>query len=71
MISTLIFDLDGLLADTEKGILAAAAAGMPSIAIPNSQTLHNDFSKKTMVLRSLEELTLETIEKCDQLHPSG
>ncbi len=50
--------------DAQKGILAADSAGMSSIAVPTAQTLNNDFSKATVVLRSLEELTLETIENC-------
>ena len=50
--------------DAQKGIIAAHSAGMHSIAVPNSQTRDNDFSKATFVLGSLEELTLDTIEKC-------
>ena len=59
-----------VIEDAEKGILAAAVAAMLSIAVPNLHTRHNDFSKATMVLRSLEELTLEAIDMCDQLHPT-
>ena len=47
--------------DAEKGILAAAAAGMPSIAVPNIHTQDNDFSRATLILQSLEALTLETL----------
>ena len=50
--------------DAQKGILAADAAGMSSIAVPTAQTRNNDFSRATVVLHSLEELTLETIERC-------
>ncbi len=50
-----------VIEDAEKGILAAAAAGMPSIAVPNVHTQGNDFSKASMVLKSLDELSLETI----------
>jgi HAD superfamily hydrolase (TIGR01509 family) len=50
--------------DAQKGITAAHSAGMYSIAVPNDQTRNNDFSKASMVLRSLEELTLDTIEQC-------
>ena len=50
--------------DAQKGILAADSAGMSSIAVPTAQTRNNDFSKATVMLRSLEELTLETIAKC-------
>jgi HAD superfamily hydrolase (TIGR01509 family) len=47
--------------DSEKGVLAAAAARMACIAVPNTQTRHNDFSKATLLLSSLDELTLDTI----------
>ena len=50
-----------VIEDAEKGILAAAAAGMLSIAVPNVHTADNDFSKATLVLESLKELTLETL----------
>lgn len=53
-----------VLEDAQKGILAADSAGMSSIAVPTVQTRNNDFSKATVVLHSLEELTLETIERC-------
>jgi len=55
-----------VLEDAEKGILAAHAAGMRSIAIPNEHTKHNDFSKATLVLPSLEHLTLDVIEGVDK-----
>jgi len=62
-----------VLEDAEKGILAANAAGMRSIAIPNVHTRGNDFSRATIVLSSLEQLTLEVIEKLErsQLRRSG
>ena len=50
-----------VIEDAEKGILAAAAAGMPSIAIPNPHTRDNDFSKATLLLPSLHALTLEVL----------
>ncbi len=43
--------------DAEKGILAAHAAGMKSIAVPNKFTRNNDFSKATLVLDSLEDVS--------------
>jgi HAD superfamily hydrolase (TIGR01509 family) len=46
-----------VLEDAEKGILAAHAAGMKSIAIPTPQTLDNDFSLATKKLASLFEVT--------------
>jgi len=48
--------------DSEKGIIAAQAAGMKSIAIPNIHTFDHDFSKATVVVPSLEEVTRELIE---------
>ncbi|MBN1517045.1 HAD family phosphatase [Candidatus Sumerlaeota bacterium] len=51
-----------VLEDAEKGILAAHNAGMRSIAIPNRHTQHNDFSKATLTLASLTELTPDLIE---------
>lgn len=47
--------------DSEKGIAAAHAAGMASIAVPNVHTLDHDFSKATMVVQSLEEITEELL----------
>ncbi len=52
-----------VLEDAEKGILAAEAAGMKSIAVPNIYTVHNNFSKATIVLQSLEDVTLELIDE--------
>lgn len=52
-----------VLEDAEKGILAADAAGMKSIAVPNIHTMSNDFSKATLVLNSLEEVSYELIDK--------
>lgn len=51
-----------VLEDAEKGILAAHAAGMKSIAVPTPHTQNNDFSKATRVVRSLEEVTLELLD---------
>jgi HAD superfamily hydrolase (TIGR01509 family) len=48
--------------DAEKGILAAHAAGMKSIAVPTPDTRHNDFSKATLVVPSLEAISLEIID---------
>jgi HAD superfamily hydrolase (TIGR01509 family) len=48
--------------DSEKGIIAAHAAGMKSIAIPNEETLDHDFTKATLVLNSLSSLTRELID---------
>ena len=48
--------------DAEKGVLAAHAAGMACIAVPNSHTMNNDFSKATRVVASLEEVDLALID---------
>jgi HAD superfamily hydrolase (TIGR01509 family) len=52
-----------VIEDAEKGILAADEAGMKSIAVPNKYTMDNDFSKATLVLDSLEEISYELIDK--------
>jgi HAD superfamily hydrolase (TIGR01509 family) len=51
-----------VLEDAEKGVLAARAAGMKVIAVPQPLTQDNDFSKATRVLRSLEDVTLELLD---------
>lgn len=50
-----------VLEDAEKGIVAAHAAGMKSLAIPNEFTRDNDFTDATRVLGALEEVTLDLI----------
>lgn len=52
-----------VLEDAEKGIIAAHRAGMQSIAIPNEYTTKHDFSLARCVLTSLDELTVEMIER--------
>lgn len=52
-----------VMEDAEKGILAADSAGMKSIAVPNIHTMSNDFSKATLVVKSLEEVSYELIDK--------
>lgn len=51
-----------VLEDAEKGVLAAHAAGMRSIAVPTPDTRSNDFSRATLIVSSLEEVTLELLE---------
>jgi HAD superfamily hydrolase (TIGR01509 family) len=51
-----------VIEDAEKGILAADAAGMKSIAVPNKYTIDNDFSKATLLVNSLEEVSCELID---------
>ena len=52
-----------VIEDAEKGILAADAAGMKSIAVPNEHTRSNDFSKATLVLNSLDQINCELIDQ--------
>ncbi len=51
-----------VIEDAEKGILAANAAGMKSIAVPNIHTMNNDFSKADMIVSSLGEINCELID---------
>jgi len=51
-----------VLEDAEKGIVAAHAAGMKSIAVPTPDTRDNDFSKATLIVPSLTAVTLELID---------
>jgi HAD superfamily hydrolase (TIGR01509 family) len=39
--------------DTEHGVAAAAAAGVPCLAVPNEMSKHHDFSKATAVFHTL------------------
>ena len=48
--------------DAQKGVEAAHAAGMKSIAVPNRFTLNDDFSKATAMVRSLDEITPEFLD---------
>ena len=50
-----------VIEDAEKGIIAAHAAGMKSIAIPTDCTHNNDFSKATLILGSLHDVTLDLL----------
>ena len=50
-----------VIEDTYKGVMAAANAGMACIAVPNEYTRHNDFSRASLVLPSLAELTPEVV----------
>jgi HAD superfamily hydrolase (TIGR01509 family) len=52
-----------VIEDAEKGILAANAAGMKSVAVPNEHTKSNDFSKATLVLDSLDQINCELIDQ--------
>jgi len=50
-----------VIEDTYKGVTAAVAAGIRCIAVPNEYTLNNDFSRASLVLSSLGELTPEVL----------
>ncbi|UCF13964.1 MAG: HAD family phosphatase [Phycisphaerales bacterium] len=52
-----------VIEDAEKGVLAAYAAGMKCIAVPNVHTADNDFSKATLVVYLLEQITCELIDR--------
>jgi HAD superfamily hydrolase (TIGR01509 family) len=52
-----------VLEDAEKGVLAATAAGMASVAVPTPYTQAHDFSSASLVVRSLEDVTLETLQR--------
>ena len=58
-----------VLEDAEKGILAAKAAGMHCIAVPNRFTHENDFSSASLVVASLDDITLDTIDRLAMKEP--
>lgn len=49
--------------DATKGVRAAAAAGCPCIAFPHDYTADNDTSTARAVIRSLDDLTVDLIER--------
>jgi len=52
-----------VLEDAEKGVIAAAEAGMKCLAIPTEHTRDNDFSRADLVIDSLENLRWEQVEE--------
>jgi HAD superfamily hydrolase (TIGR01509 family) len=54
--------------DSHNGILAARAAGMATIALPNPEFPPGDdaLGQAQLVLQSLDELTVQTIERLDR-----
>jgi HAD superfamily hydrolase (TIGR01509 family) len=54
--------------DSPNGVVAAKAAGMRCVAIPNSITASLDLSSADLILRSLSEVTLE--ELLERLEPN-
>lgn len=49
--------------DTYKGVMAAVNAEIACIAAPNQYTLRNDFSKASVVIPNLSELTPEVVRE--------
>jgi HAD superfamily hydrolase (TIGR01509 family) len=47
--------------DAEKGVIAAHAAGMRCVAVPNDFTRHHDFSKATRVCASLRDIDADLL----------
>ena len=52
-----------VLEDATQGVLAATAAGMKCVAVPNQYTRKGDFSQADLVLESLTDLTNQTLEE--------
>lgn len=50
-----------VLEDAEKGVLAAQAAGMPCVAVPNGYTRDHDFSQATQICASLNQVSVELL----------
>ncbi len=50
-----------VLEDAEKGVLAARAAGMQCVAVPNDYTRDHDFSQAARVCSSLNEVTVNLL----------
>lgn len=51
------------LEDAEKGVVSAAEAGMAVIAVPSEHTHDHDFSRASLVVSSLGDVALETLER--------
>lgn len=51
------------LEDSPRGVLAAIRAGMKCIAIPTPSTDDGDFSQATLVVKSLEDVNIETLSE--------
>jgi HAD superfamily hydrolase (TIGR01509 family) len=51
------------LEDSHNGVLAARAAGMKVIAVPNRVTRGQDFQQATLVVDSLKDLTIPILEE--------
>ena len=51
------------LEDSHNGVLAARAAGMKVVAVPNRVTRGQDFAQATLVVDSLKDLTIPLLEE--------
>ena len=51
-----------VLEDAEKGVRAAHAAGMRCLAVPNRFTRGTDFSRASLIVSSLDEITIEMLD---------
>jgi len=50
-----------VIEDSQRGVLAAARAGMVPVAVPHAFTRHSDFSAAARVLHNLDEVTVEMV----------
>ena len=50
-----------VIEDATKGVVAAERAGSPCIAIPHALTRRNDFTAATLVLDSLDQVSIELV----------
>lgn len=55
-----------VIEDSVKGLTAARAARMCCILVPNDYTRRGDFRDAQVVLDSMDELTAELVEGCEQ-----
>ena len=52
-----------VLEDAYKGVIAAAEAGCPCVAIPHDFTRANDFSRASIIVDDLDAVTVELIDE--------
>jgi len=55
--------------DSPNGIAAAKAAGIYCVAVPNPITAQLDLSRADLVIASLADLTIESLERCLPMSP--
>jgi beta-phosphoglucomutase-like phosphatase (HAD superfamily) len=51
------------LEDSHHGTVAASAAGIACVAVPNRVTTGQDFAAARIVVRSLEDVTIPQLEE--------